>query len=69
MATEKTQTNMKVETGAIATSIVMKYLGLGIASSALTSNVRELRSKRRLLISVTHSLLLYGCEIWGDALS
>lgn len=25
-------------------------------------------SKRRLLMSVTHSILLYGCEIWADAL-
>lgn len=40
------------------------------ALSRLMANVGgPMASRRRLLMSVTHSILLYGCEIWADALN
>ena len=37
--------------------------------SRLMANVEgPTASKRRLLMAVTESILLYGCEIWADAL-
>lgn len=37
--------------------------------SRLMSNVSgPMAGKRRLLMSVTNSILLYGCEVWADAL-
>ena len=40
-----------------------------IALSRLMSNLNGPKSsKRKLIMSVTHSILLYGAEIWGEAL-
>lgn len=37
--------------------------------SRLMANVGgPIASKRKLLMAITHSILLYGCEIWADAL-
>lgn len=39
------------------------------ALSRLMGNIRGPgQNKRRLLMSVTHSIMLYGCEVWADAL-
>lgn len=59
----------KLTFGAHIKYVTEKASKITAALSKLMANINGPRQcKRRLLMEVSHSILLYGCELWADAL-